>query len=265
MALARAKSEYARPFAEMIFSPWLLLPLAAVLGAVLAYQFFHITPRYVKLLFAVIVFLGLVRFPFHAALAMFMILWTAPTYIFLGDSNVIFIGVFTVVWIIRRELRSLPRRERTPLDWAIPIYLGCHLLSFVNLDSEFALRGARDVMMFTVAGCLFYFLVVDGLRTDRHLQLVLSSLCVTAAFVDVTAVSDFFFGFRLVPEWFLFAPATLMRVEAGGRAQGIFGFHGLLADFSAMVTPEENTGSRNSAAFPSSAQPRPCIAFTLAE
>jgi O-antigen ligase len=234
MATQRARQGYTRPFSELVLSPWLLLPLAVLLGAFLAYQFFHLTPRYVKLLFGASVFLGLVRLPFHAALAVFLVLWTAPTFIFIGDTNIIFIGVMTVLWIIRRRIGVLPRRERTPLEWAIPVYLGCHLLSFINLGSEFALAGARDTMVFTMAGCLLYVLAVDGLRTESHLGLALNAFCVTAAFVDVSAITDYYFGFRLVPEWFLFAPATGAQVEIGGRAQGVFGFHGLLADFSAM-------------------------------
>ena len=38
----------------------------------------------------------------------------------------------------------------------------------------------------------------------------------------------------------------------------------MLAERMAMVTPEENTGSRNSAALPSSAMPGPCRLLTLA-
>jgi hypothetical protein len=155
MATARAKQGYARPFAELVFSPWLLLPLAVLIGAFLSYQFFHLTPRYVKLLFATAVFLTLVRLPFHAALAAFLFLWTVPTAIFIGDTNVIFIGVLTVLWVVRRRLAVLPRRLQTPLEWAIPVYLGCHLLSFINLESPFALAGARDTMIFTLAGGLF--------------------------------------------------------------------------------------------------------------
>jgi len=119
-------------------------------------------------------------------------------------------------------------------EWAIPVYLGCHLLSFINLESEFALAGARDTMVFVLAGCLLYVLVVDGLRTESHLRLALHAFCVTAAFVDVSAIADYYYGFRLVPEWFLYSQGTLGPMEIGGRAGGVFGSHGLLADFSAM-------------------------------
>ena len=38
-----------------------------------------------------------------------------------------------------------------------------------------------------------------------------------------------------------------------------------VAERMAMVTPEENTGSRNSAALPKSAKPGPCKVVTFAE
>src|SRR5215217_7543436 len=41
-------------------------------------------------------------------------------------------------------------------------------------------------------------------------------------------------------------------------------FAAMLADFTAMVTPEENTGSRNSPALPRSANPLPHSDFTFA-
>ena len=228
------RAEYRRPFAELAFSPWLLLPLALILGGFLAFQFFQLTPRYVKLLFAVAVMIGMVRLSFAASMTLFLVLWIAPTSIFLGDTNVIFIGVMTVLWLIRVRLGVEPRPVRTPIDRMAWIYLGLHFLSLINIESEFVWRGAQESLKFTVAGVIFYFLLVNALRSERHLKMALTAMCVTAVIVDVTALADHYLGRRLIPEWFIFAPAALKRVEAGGRAQGVFGFHGLLADFSAM-------------------------------
>lgn len=235
MTLAQGRRvTYNRPVSELVFSPWVLLPISVLLGAFVAYQFFHLTARYVKLLFALVVLLSLLRLSFTGSTALFLVLWTAPTSIFLGDTNVIFIGTMTVLWLVRMRLGLVPRPVRTPIDWAVWVYLGLHFLSFINIESELVLQGSTESMKFMVAGVLFYILIVNALRTEAELHLALRAMTVAALFVDVTALADHYFGVRLIPAWFLFAPATLRQVEQAGRAQGVFGFHGLLADFSAM-------------------------------
>jgi hypothetical protein len=226
---------YHRPLTDLALSSWIMIPLAILLGSFVAYQFFHLTPRYIKLVFAILFFLAVARLPFHASLAMFLVLFSAPTYVNFGDTNVIFIGVMTVIWIGRVRLGLHPPRLRTPIDHALLVYLLIHVLSFINISDGYALKGAMQNMQFMTAGVLFYVLLVNTFRTERHLAGALNALCVLALFVDVTAIAEYNFGLRLVPEWFLFSPALGSRFAEGGRAGGVFGFHGLLADFSAMT------------------------------
>jgi hypothetical protein len=230
---ASQKGGYGRPLSSYLLSSWVVVPLAIIVGAFLGFQFFHLTPRYVKLAFAVLFFLAATRLPFHLAMSMFLVIWPAPTFVFIGDTNVIFLGLMSVVWYLRMKTGRLPRRVSTPIDWAILIYLGLHVVSFVNIDSPNIFYGSLQNMEFMIAGVILYFLIVQAIRTERHLSLALNALCWTAVLADVTAIAEYYFGVRLVPVWFLFSPAV-SRDWATPRAQGVFGFHGLLADFSAM-------------------------------
>ena len=225
---------YSRPLSELVFSPWIMIPMALVLGGFIAFQSYHLTPRYMKLIFGLLFFLGATRLPFHLAMAMFLIMWPAPTYIFLTDTNILFLGVFLIIWMTRVRLGSLPSRVKTPIDWAILVYLGVHVLSFINIETASVLSKAGQAMAFMTAGVVFYLLLVNAFRTEKHLEIALNALCICSLFVSATAIAEYFFGYSLVPTWFLFSPGMWGVVAEGDRAGGVFGFHGLLADFSAM-------------------------------
>ncbi len=230
----RRDNAYRRPLAELIFSPWVLLPVALLLGAFIAFQFFNLTPRYVKLLFGIAFFIAVVRLPFSRAMILFLVMWPAPTFIFLTDTNVLFLGVMLVVWITQTIIGNEPRSVKVPVAWALGVYLVAHLVSFVNIRDEYILRGASESMVFMTAGVVFFILILNALRTERDLTLAMKAMTVTAAIVYTTAVFEHYLGIRLIPRWFIFAPALVSHFEIGGRAGGVFGSHGLLADFSAI-------------------------------
>ena len=226
---------YSRPISDLLLTPWIVIPVSVLIGIFLAGQFVHLTPRYVKLLFGMAVLLLVLRLPLSLSTTVFLVIFPVPTFVFLGDTDVIFIGLMMVVWIGSVVLRRHPRPVRTPIDWAILLYLGAHVLSFINLPDKDALMGALSNMAFLTAGVLLYVLLVNSLRTEAHLRRALLALCVTAIFVDVTAVVEYYRGIRLIPEWFIYAPAVVGQVTVGGRAGGVFGSHPLLADFSAIL------------------------------
>lgn len=226
--------EYRRPFQELIFSNWILVPLAMVLGAFVAMQFFQLTPRYVKLLVGVAFLVAVVRLPMPRAVTLFCLVFPVPTFIFLADTNVLFIGLLCLMWLIRRMRREAPPPVSTTIDWALCIYLGVHVFSFINISNPVNLGYAGAVMQFIVAGVVLFWLIVNAIRTERDLQTLLQALCWTASFVYLSAIVEWLGkGAQLVPEWFLFRGGHTIVKDA--RIGGIFGFHGLLADWSAMM------------------------------
>lgn len=227
-------STYGRPFQELLLSGWILVPLAVVLGSFVAMQFFQLTPRYLKLLLGVAFVVAVVRLPLPRAVAVFCLLFPAPTFIFLTDTNVLFVGVLALAWLTQVALRRWPRRIATPLDGLLWAYLAVHLLSFLNVGDLETIRKGLNVLQFLTAGVVLYVVIVNAVRTERDLIIVLRALCWTSAFVNLTALVEYFgHGYQLVPEWFLFRGGHSPAV--GGRVGGIFGFHGLLADWSAMM------------------------------
>ena len=58
------------------------MPVAILLGAFLAYQFFHLTPRYLKLLLGLGFVGAVLRLPLARSLGLFCIIFPAPTFIY---------------------------------------------------------------------------------------------------------------------------------------------------------------------------------------
>jgi len=161
-----------------------------------------------------------------------MLVFTIPTFVFIGDTNTIFIAFLTVLWIGKLTLRKAPRPIRSPIDWAILLYLGIHVLSFVNLDTVEEVRKSIQIMAFMGSGCLLYVLLVNNIRTEAHLKLILNALCWTCLLVDVTGLVEYWFSYELIPEWFLY---TAGQSYVDARVGAVFGSHALLADWSAMM------------------------------
>ena len=232
--MARRRPAYTRPWTEQVFSPWVLVPVAVLFGVFVAYQFFHLTPRYIKLVFAIFYMLAVARLPFYLAMCLFLAIFPAPTFVYFGDTNVIFIGLMSVIWIVRMRLGQLPRRLRSPIDMAILVYLLVHFLSMINLTSSYALKEAAQSMSFMTAGVLLFVLLYNAMRTEHQVIRGLQALSVVAVLVDVSAILEHYWGIWLIPMWLLHLPAMQGYFAEGARSGGIFGFHGLLADFSAL-------------------------------
>jgi O-antigen ligase len=230
----QAATGYRRSLPELLLSPWFYLPLAVILGAFIAYELVNPTPRYIKLFFGLLFFGAVISMRLTTALILFVVVFPAPTFTYLGDTNVIFLCLLAILWAIQVRLGRMPRPVRTPIDRAILLYLAAHLLSFINVSTDRALAEGLKSALFLAAGVLLYVLLVNAIKTESQLHSLLKALCVTALFVYVTALYEFFtHGKMLIPAWFLYRAGQ--SDPTGVRIGGVFGSHGLLADFSAIV------------------------------
>jgi hypothetical protein len=229
---SKPPARYQRPVQELVFSPWIALPFALLIGWFLASQIFSVNPRYLKLAFGAVFVIAAIRLPLPYTLAGFMLAFTIPTFVFIGDTNTLFIGFLAVLWLGKLTLRRAPRPIRSPIDWAILLYLGIHILSFVNLENAEEIRKSVQIMMFMGSGCLLFVLLVNNIRTEAHLALILNALCWTCVLVDVTGLVEYWFSYKLIPEWFLY---TAGQSYVDARVGAVFGSHALLADWSAMM------------------------------
>jgi len=222
-----------RSLQETGFSSWFLIPMALILGAFFANQFFHIQARYVKLIVGLLFFLAVSSLPMYLSLCLFVAIFPFATFVSLGDTNFIFVSLLLVVWIVRIGLRQEPRPVRSPLAWAIPVFIGFHVLGFLNIDNAWDLRMNLQALIPPLVGVGIFVLLTNIFRTEKTLALLLKTLCFTSLLVDVSAVYGLFTGGEsLLPTWYLYAAGIS---QVGGRLGGALGAHDILADFSAFA------------------------------
>lgn len=218
-------------------SPWFLLLLAVAVGVFAAQLVLGtIPPRWVKATVGFVFLLALFRLPLYGVVALFLIAFPFPTFIFLGNSNVIFVLMLLIAWAIRVRLGLEPSPPRTYLDWACWLYIAVHIISLVNVDSGENLRNGLFQIQFLSAAVGLYFLVSKTIHNERQLRIAFQALAVTSLLVAVTGVMEYFVPkLELIPDWFIAPGPHGKRFGEGGRVGGVFRFHGLLADFCAMM------------------------------
>ncbi|MBD3163042.1 MAG: hypothetical protein GF346_11515 [Candidatus Eisenbacteria bacterium] len=226
-----------RAISQLLVHPLVYLLVAAMAGILLAALMTgNLSARYVKALIGGIFFLFLIRLPLFAVVGLFLVIFAFPTYIYLGNTNVIFVLFMLVAWGVRVRLEKEPIPPKTFLDYAAWCYLAVHVLSLVNVESsENAIKGIQQIQ-FLGAAVALYFLISKVVRTERHLRLILYALTASSVLVSITGVMEYIVPtFRLIPDWFIAAGPAGKRLAEGGRVGGVFGFHGLLADFCAIL------------------------------
>ena len=226
------RPKYHRPVQESALSAWILIPIVAIVGAFVASQFFALNPRYIKLMAGALAVLVILRSSFPAAVTFFLLVFPVPTFVFVSDTNLLLIGLLLAVWVVNMAMGRFPKPMRSPVDWAIWIYLGIHALSFINIETAEGIDKGFGAYLYLASGAFLFWLLYNGLRTERHLHRAFVVLGVVSLFVNISAFVEHFFHFDLVPEWFLHrAGQTRNDIRVGG----VFGLHGLLADFNAIV------------------------------
>ncbi len=224
---------YSRPLQEVALSAWILVPICVLFGTIITSQFVQLNPRYLKLLFGVVAVITVIRLPFPSAVTLFVLVFTVPTFVFVSDTNVLLIGLLLTAWSTLIVLGRVPKPERSPVDWAIWAYLGIHLLSFVNVTDPVALQKGIPIFVYMASGAALYWLLYNAIRTREQIWRVLQVLCLVSGFAYFSALVEYFFNYKVVPEWFLYRGGQ--TITSAERVGGIFGYHALLADFSAIM------------------------------
>jgi hypothetical protein len=226
-----------RTLPEWVASPWFYLLLSMALGFLVAQLVSgQLAARWIKALMGLVFVFGLFKLPLHGVVALFLIAFPFPTFIFLGNTNIIFVLFMLIAWALKVRLKKEPKPPKTYLDWAAWGYIGAHLISFLNVDNPSDLRNGILQLQFLAGAVGFYFLVSKLLRTERQLRVAYQALAVTSLLVSITGVMEYFLPtVRLIPDWFIAAGPAGKRFSEGGRVGGVFRVHALLADFCAIT------------------------------
>ncbi|MDM7916378.1 MAG: O-antigen ligase family protein [Candidatus Eisenbacteria bacterium] len=226
-----------RTIPEWVVSPWFYLLLAIAAGVVIAQLLTgQLAPRWIKALIGLVFLFGLFRLPLYAVVSLFLIAFPFPTWIFVGNTNIVLIVMMLAFWGVKVRLGKEPAPPKTYLDYAAWTYLLVHLLSFLNVGNASDLRNGIYQVSFLGSAVGLYWLVSKTIRDEHELEVALKAFVFTSLLVSITGVMDYFYpAVQLIPDSFIAAGPTGKRFAEGGRVGGVFRFHGLLADFCAIL------------------------------
>jgi hypothetical protein len=174
------------------------------------------------------------------ALYFFVILFPFPSGIVLTNTNVIFMTLIAMVWMVRAKATGKPLFQRTDVDIWILLFLTSYFLALFNVELTYELiEGVKLIWRQLTAFALFYF-VAMFVDDEQKLERLTKLFALAGALVAFTGIVELFApGFTLIPGW-IEADQHRRVGELGFRLEGIriggaLGAHNLLADYCAYT------------------------------
>ena len=153
-----------------------------------------------------------------------------------GSTNVAFILMLAVIWLLRYTQRSAPGLRKTPLDAAIAAVILAHVISFYNVNDVVSLgRGLSNFSLFLACVIMFY-LVVANVRTEDDLKRLHLFQVVSIGVIYLFCLWELAFpGHTLFAGWIDLSKMTNPELDVRNyRVGGPFFDFELLAEFTAM-------------------------------
>ncbi len=235
---APARGGSGRKLRGLLLHPGLWAALAAAIGLGVGLLVEQFRLRYFKLVVGALFALAVLRLPTHIGVGLFLVAYSYPAALWIGDTNLVFILFLIVVWLGRVALgREAPPR-RSYLDWAILFYIGTLALTLVHVQSGDELRQSWIALRHILVPIGMYLLIVNVGRSERRLLLLTEAFLfgVTTVFFSVF-MQRYFPGLSWLPRGYLssMSGARVFLAQAGAIRLGGVYTHALLADATAIA------------------------------
>jgi hypothetical protein len=159
----------------------------AVFGALLGVQYWNPNKRVIPIVAAVLVFGLAWRLSMVAAINFLVLLLPYPKGTVFGSTNLAFIMMVFVIWLLRVSLRTTPPPRSSPIDLPIIGMLLWAVLSFYNVRSDFALERALQNFESFVACIVLFYMIINCVRTQSDLRRLHTAQMITALGVFLVA------------------------------------------------------------------------------
>jgi hypothetical protein len=177
-----------KPWREDPIGRALGLVMIGIFGVLLGVEYWSPNKRVIPVVVALLVFGVAWRLSMMAAINMLVFLIPYPKGTVFGSTNLAFIMIVFVIWLLRLSLRMSAPARSSPIDLPVFGLLLWYILSFYNVRSEFALeRGLQNFELF-VACLVMYYLIINSIRTQRDLERLHMAQLATAFGIFVIAV-----------------------------------------------------------------------------
>jgi O-antigen ligase/polysaccharide polymerase Wzy-like membrane protein len=180
-------------------------------GMLLGYQIMQPDKRVLALMAAAVVFGIAWRVDMVMGLGFLLLALPYPRSMSFGSSNLAFILILLVIWLLRMSQREAPLPRRTPIDIPITSLLIAYVVSFYNVEGRYV-RFALGNFGFLLSGVLLFYLLVNNVRTTRDFKRLHTFQLVSLGTVLLLGMWELAHpGAIFIPGWIDFGNSELRR------------------------------------------------------
>jgi len=215
-----------------------LAVLAVVgLGVLTGYQYLMPDKRVLGVA-AAVVLLGVAwRLDVLSGIGVILIALPFPRYTVFGSTNLAFILLLGIAWLLRITQREAYPPRRTPIDAPLGLLVLAYVLSFYNVDSAEHLGKALIITSTFLATVILYYLITSNVRSEAGLRRLHVFLAISIGIIYLFCLWEMIFpGHELIPGWIDLRDAKI-ELQAADRAIRIGGpwlDYELLSEFVAL-------------------------------
>lgn len=178
-----------RPSTDLVGRVLAWISTTAV-GVLLGFQYWNPHPRVIPVVIALLVFGVAWRLNMVAAINVLVFLLPYPKGTVFGSTNLAFVLLVFVIWLLRLSLRMSPPARSSPVDLPIFGMLLWYILSFYNVLNAYALERALQNFELFLACLLLFYMIINCVRTQEDLKRLHMAQMVTACIVFAVAALE---------------------------------------------------------------------------
>ena len=209
------------------------LLLVIGIGVVLGLEYLTPNKRVIAVLAAIVMFGVTWRLNMVSGLGVLILALPFPRGMVFGSTNLAFILLLLVTWLLRVTLGQSAPPRHSPLDAPLVTLFACYVVSFYNVQGAESLRINLIQFQMMVASWLMFYLIASNLRTRRDFSRLLGFQAVSVLLVCLVGVFEVTHpGQSLVGNWISFkhTEESLRSIRAGS----VFFDFELLCEFCAI-------------------------------
>lgn len=208
-----------------------------VLALMIGLQINNPNKRFIEAVVGIIFVTLIARYQLVWSLSFFIVMYPFPFAIRLGTSNVIFLPLIIIIWLIRVSMKNVDRPIGALFDWAVLLMTFSYIFSFYNNPGGNQFKVALTYVLIYLTAVGFAYLIVNFARDAKTLERIMFAEIIGCALVVLFCIIELLFPGRiLVPNW-LYTGHQKVLVMKNIRIVGPFHDYELMAEYFALNIP----------------------------
>lgn len=200
-----ARTRHAESPLAAAVNRWIQGLLLVAAGVLIGQQYVYPDKRVIPLLISVVVVGVAWRLDTLAGIGLLIIALPFPRGTVFGTTNIAFVAMLVIFWLVRVSTRQLAPPRRSPIDLPLVGLVIVYILSFSNVrDANGLDLGFRNFILF-LGSVFMYFLITNNVHSERDLRRVHDAQIVSALSIFLLGLWELNNpGKAFIPGWFGF-------------------------------------------------------------